>query len=234
MKRVLYLGTGAAIVVLAGAAVLGAGLAPGPGHPARSHTSGGNSAGQPAQNSGAPDPVELAVLNQRQRVFVFSAGLLKLLVYPPSVGGKASPDDATNLAELIDAQKLTRASSTSQDPGITVKRGADQLKALWRMARRFSAFLQQAPPDAQYALYAQYLVERDPAGAQKFHAVYFVVCDRYGHLAIVDSQTDRDADFQALNPQSGADCDRLVVKRLETYFQPPPPAAPPPASPPAT
>ena len=85
------------------------------------------------------------------------------------------------------------------------------------MAGAFSGYVRQHPREADYVLQAQYAINRDQSGNTKVGAVRFVVCDRGGHLIIVDSQDDHQADFQALRPQSSADCDELVVKRLEHY-----------------
>ena len=82
---------------------------------------------------------------------------------------------------------------------------------LWDMARAFREYVRQTPPTADYAVYAEYMIDLKQGRAG---AVHFAVCDRSGEWVIVDFQNDHHEDFQSIAPKSGDDCDRLLVKRL--------------------
>jgi hypothetical protein len=48
--------------------------------------------------------------------------------------------------------------------------------------------------------------------------VHLIVCDQKGDWVIVDFQNSHHKDFQAINPKSIEDCQRLAVKRLASYL----------------
>ncbi len=91
----------------------------------------------------------------------------------------------------------------------------NEQKILWDMAHAFREHVQAHPPEADYALFADYLM----MGKDTVGSVHFAVCDRKGQLVIVDYQNDHHDDFKAIKPKSAEDCDRLVLKRLEGYCQ---------------
>jgi hypothetical protein len=49
--------------------------------------------------------------------------------------------------------------------------------------------------------------------------VHFVICDRRGEWVIVDMQNSHHPDYQSVKPISQADCDKILVKRLEQYVR---------------
>ena len=169
------------------------------------------------QKTGLPGEAEQAALQERQQAFKKAVKTATLLVYPARAGDEVSKDSATNLAKLINEAKLTKAAAADQGPQLTVKGDMNEQKMLWDMARGVREYVQAHRPEAEYVLYAHYLMGKDSSGKDAVGGVHFAVCDRQGQLVIVDFQNDHHDDFQAVNPKSRADCDRLVAKRLEGY-----------------
>lgn len=118
--------------------------------------------------------------------------------------------NAPKLAELISASGVAKASA-AVDPGIHVAANMNEQKMLWDAARGFRDYLQQNPPTADYAIFADYI------GASA-GAVHFIVADRAGEWVIVDFQNDHHPDFQAIAPKTPDDGARLVVARLQKYM----------------
>jgi hypothetical protein len=163
------------------------------------------------RNSGIPERAELAEIQARADTFRTRAAEASLVVYPTRFEKRLNAESASHLAELLNQSHLTKASTTKARPKIPIVTDSNEQAVLWTMARKFSEAVKRDPPDADYALYADYLI------ADKVHGVHFVVCDRNGELVIVDFQNDHHADFQAINPRTQEDCDRLVAERLRKY-----------------
>jgi hypothetical protein len=87
----------------------------------------------------------------------------------------------------------------------------NEMQVLWLFARNVREYVRENPADCDYVLFADYWF--NPRG--QVWAVHFVVCDRAGDWVIVDLQNSHHKDFQRLEPKTLADCDRLVLKRLE-------------------
>ncbi len=180
--------------------------------PTRESTPEGKLAERWRKQSGTPDKVELAALKEREQAFKKAAPKATLLIYPPRAGEEMSKVSATHLAALINEAKLAKAASADQGPRIKVKRAMNEQKTLWEMARTFREQVQKQPPDADYVLFADYLMGKNAVGA-----VHFALCDRHGELVVVDFQNSHHDDFKAIKPKSREDCDQLVVKRLKAY-----------------
>jgi hypothetical protein len=170
-----------------------------------------------AEQSGVPDQEERGAMQERQRAFQQAAAKATLLVYPAQAGSERSADSAAQLVQLLDEGKRIRASVAEEGPRLDVKGHTNEQKVLWEMARGVREFVRAHRPAADYVLYAHYLMGPDAAGKVTVGAVHFVVCDREGRWVIVDFQNSHHDDFNAVKPQSRADCDRLVVRRLTGY-----------------
>ena len=120
---------------------------------------------------------------------------------PPRLIRQAGLCDATEAGQTI----VLKASLA--DP--------NELKALWGLAREFRVFLRSHPPEADYAIYADYAFNPQKP-EQGF--VHFVVCDRKGEWVIVDMQNSHHRDYQSIGITSRERCDKLLVKRLEGYL----------------
>jgi len=79
------------------------------------------------------------------------------------------------------------------------------------LARAFRDDLRSNPPDADYAILAEYYV--NPDGRQA-NAVHFVICEKSGGWVLADFQNSTHEDFKTIAPKSVKDCDRLAVQRL--------------------
>ncbi len=163
--------------------------------------------------TGTPDEAEQKAMEERQQAFKKAASKATLVIYPVRAGGKSSPDQAVHLARLVNDAKLIRATAASGGPQLDIKGDMNEQKVLWDMARAFREHVQAHPPEADYALFADYtLMNKNAVGA-----VHFAVCDRKGQLVIVDYQNDHHDDFNVIKPKSAEDGDQLVLKRLEGY-----------------
>jgi len=164
------------------------------------------------KSSGVPDKAELAAIEERGAAFRKAAADVTMVVYPAHAGDVFSPESAMALAALINDKALTRATASEDGPRFEIARNPNEQKVLWSMARQFSEYIQKNPPEADYALFADYLMGRKAVGG-----VHFAICNRLGELVVVDFQNSHWPDFQSIDPRSREDCDRLVLKRLEEY-----------------
>lgn len=165
-----------------------------------------------SERSGVPSKQDFAAMQDRQRAFKKAAATATMLVYPGRAGDELSSEGATNISKLINEAKLTKATAANSGPAIKAKGDINEQKVLWSMANAFRDHVRKQPPDADYVLYTDYLMNGEKVGA-----VHFAVCDRQGQLIIADYQNEHHADFKAIAPKSRADADRLVVKRLQGY-----------------
>ncbi len=100
---------------------------------------------------------------------------------------------------------------------MTIQPWRNEQKPLWELARAFQKHVKRNPPEADYALLADYMM--DPRAGRGAWAVHFVICDRDGEWVIVDFQNNHHGDFQSIDPKTFDDCGRLVAKRLEGYLR---------------
>jgi hypothetical protein len=182
------------------------------GDPNREDAPQGKLAQQWEQKTGVPNETEVKAMNERQQTFKKVASKATLVVYPARAGGKPNPESAVRLARIINDAGLIKSTAASEGPQLDIKGNMNEQKMLWDMARSFREHVQAHPPEADYAIFADYLMGKDMVGG-----VHFAVCDRKGELVIVDYQNDHHPDFNAIKPKSAEDCDRLVLKRFEGY-----------------
>jgi hypothetical protein len=169
------------------------------------------------QRSGLPPESERAALPQRQKRMKEALGHSSLEIFPVRLGGAANAASATDLTRLINEAGLCKASPAKES--VLLKASAadpNELKLLWTLAREFRDYLKKNPPDADYALYADYAFNPHQ-WEQGF--VHFVVCDRKGEWIIVDMQNSHHPDYQDVKPTTREDCDKLLIKRLEGYLR---------------
>lgn len=164
-----------------------------------------------------PDQAEFAAMEARLKAFCRHAGDTTLAVYPTRLGGEQT--DAASVGRLLamlNDEALCRASAAAPELRLAGSGWPNEMKVLWLYAREVRAYLRDHPPESDYVLFADYwLRPHDDA----VHAVHFVVCDKAGDWVIVDMQNSHHPDFQQISPKTLADCDRLVVRRLESYVR---------------
>jgi hypothetical protein len=182
--------------------------------PNRQDASEGKMARLWAKKSGLPPKSELEAMKSRL------AGLKKTLkkstvaVFPVRVSGKGDPKIAMRLAEMLTKQGLGHAEPANADPKLHIKPNTNQMRIMWDVARAFQDFLRENPPDADYALLADYGIGRTRDGKTSVGGVQIVLCDRKGDWVLVTLRNSHHPDFRKINPQSPDDCNRLVVEAI--------------------
>lgn len=165
-----------------------------------------------AEKSGTPSAADVQAMETRRRAFCQRRGKARLLVFPAQVNGKPDATTAAGVVGAVRAAGFTRVEASDAAPFMPVKFTPNEQKRLWDLARSFRDYVRREKPDADYALFVEYLI------SQRTHealAVHFVVCDRAGQWVMVDFQNNHHPDFKRIAPRSVADCDRLLRVRLE-------------------
>ncbi len=170
-----------------------------------------------AENSPGPGKAERAAMEQRQSAMKKAGSGATMVVFPVRFSDdEAGAKDATHLAEMLNGKKLCKAKSLDSPLRVKVRPGHNEQKRLWQLARTFQDHIKQNPPDADYAILADYMMHPKQ---ERAWAVHFVVCDRKGQWVIVDFQNDHHGDFQSIDPKTHDACALLVAKRLEGYLR---------------
>ena len=164
------------------------------------------------QESGVPDEAEIKAVKVRGEAFKKVAANSTIIIYPAHAGDEFSAESAKALAGGIVERKFGKASAADKGPRFAIERAMNEQKVLWSMASQFSAWVKQNPPDADYALFADYLMGKGGVGG-----VHFAICDKKGELVVVDFQNNHHSDFNSINPKNREGCDRLVIERLKDY-----------------
>ena len=169
-----------------------------------------------AEKSGTPTKAEWAAMERRQKQMKAALATGTILVFPVRLGTELSTDDARQLSELL-ASSLACTTKNAKTPlPLEIRPSSNEQRRLWDLAKAFRAHVRENTPEADYALYSEYTIRPSD---QKVWSVHFVVCDRAGQWVIVDFQNEYQADFKAVDPQTRADCGRLVARRLTSYLR---------------
>jgi hypothetical protein len=168
-----------------------------------------------SRKSGVPEESESEAMKERQREMADRRAEASIIVYPVRVRNELNREQAEHLAALLGTAGFTKVEVAGDDLPIEVPPDRSQLKMLWSLARSFQEHVRAEPPEADYALYADYLMvpPDGPVGG-----VHVVVCDRTGEWVIVDLQNSHHEDFQAIKPTNAGDCTRLAAKRFAGYL----------------
>ena len=170
-----------------------------------------------ARNSPAPDKPEWAAMEQRQAVMKKAGQIAKVAVFPVRLSDdEASKKDAAHLAKLLNTKKLYEAKAVDSPLRVEIQPSRNEQKLLWDLAGAFRDHVKQNPPEADYALLADYMMSPREG---RVMAVHFVVCDKNGEWVIVDFQNDHHGNFQSVDPKTREDCGALVAKRVEGYLR---------------
>lgn len=167
------------------------------------------------EKSGTPSEAELEAMQGRLTTLRRAAAEARVLIYPARVGESVDPACAARLTESLNKAGLCKAVVAEAGPRFEVKPSSNEQRVLWDFARAAQEYAKSHPAEAEYVLFADYLV----AGPGRVGAVHFVVCVRDGAWVIVDFQNSHHEDFRRVDPQSPADCDRLVAVRLERLLK---------------
>ena len=170
-----------------------------------------------AERSGLPPESERTPLPGRQKEMKESRQKVTLLICPVRIDGAANTVSAANLAKMINDAGLCKAVQARQLMLLKASQAdINEMRALWDLAHEFRDYVKKNPTDADYILYADYVFN-----AQNWEQgfVHFVVCDRQGEWVIVDMQNSHHEDYGSVKPTSREGCDKLLVKRLESYLR---------------
>ena len=184
---------------------------------ARDDTGQGRLARRFSANAPGPDKAERTAMEQRLATMKKAAGNATVAVYPVRLSENATgSQDAAQLAERLTTEGLCKATAVDSPLTVKVKNARNLQKTLWDLAAAFQDHVRRNPPEADYAMIADYIMH--PSGKRAW-AVHFVLCDRNGEWVIVDFQNDHHRDFQSVDPKTLDDCGRLVTRRLQGYLR---------------
>ena len=170
------------------------------------------------ERSGLPPQKERDLLPDRQKLMKQAKQKATLDIFSARVQGQQTdPDSAAHLVEMINSSGLYNAMDAKQCVLLKASQAdPNEQKTLWNLAREFRDYTKKNPPAADYALYADYVF--NPQNWEQGF-VHFVICDRKGEWVIVDFQNSHQPDYQSVKPTSREGCDKLLVKRLESYLR---------------
>jgi hypothetical protein len=162
-----------------------------------------------------PDAAGRRAMTQRRETLKKAGRRATVAIYPVRVSNdKVAAAEAARLAERLNGDALLTARAVESDWRIAVGPWRNEQKALWQLADGFAAEIRRNPPDADYALVAEYITQ-----GRRMYAVHFVVCDREGRIVIADFQNQHHPDFQNIEPKSRDDCGRVVARRIMGYLK---------------
>lgn len=164
------------------------------------------------RKSGLPPKAEMKAMDARLATMQKERGDAKILIYPIQVNGVPDPDAAKEIVDAALKAGFGKAEASDQKPSFELERSPNELKRLWDLARAFQNCVRENKPDADYALFAEYMLNEEQ---HSVYAVHFVVCDRAGEWVLVDLQNSHQDDFNSVNPKSREDCTKLLARRLK-------------------
>ena len=180
--------------------------------PLREDAPSGKMAARMRKQSGLPPEEEFAAIAKRRAAIPEKA---TFAVYPVKIGDETDKDCAAQLVDALNQQKICQAVAADAEAKLTVGNDPNEMRVLWDTARAFREFLRKNPPKTDYAVLADYGIGRTPSGKTNVRYVHIIVCDKAGDWVFVDLQNSHHADFQAVDPKSREDCNRLVIRRAK-------------------
>ena len=183
---------------------------------ARDESAKGKFSQRPPEDAPTPGKAERAAMKKRLAVMKKAGFGATVAIFPVRLSDDdVGTRDAAHLAGLLGKKKLCEAGAVDSPLRVKIQFAHNEQKLLWDLARAFQDHVKENPPEADYALLADYLFPRP----DRAWAVHFVICDREGEWVIVDFQNEHHGDFQSVDPKTPDDCGRLVAKRLEGYLR---------------
>jgi hypothetical protein len=167
-----------------------------------------------AEKSGTPSEAEQKAMAERTAALKKAGKGAKIVVFPARVAGDLDVERGAALAKLLGG--ACAATATDVKPALEIKPSSNEQRTLFDLARSLRAHLAKNPVDADYALIADYVTSPDK---KQIGAVHFVVCTGKGDWVVADFQNSHHDDFKKVAPANPADCDRLVLQRLEGYLR---------------
>lgn len=170
-----------------------------------------------AERTGFPSSAERSAMPPRQQVLQAghaSATVIVASVATPGRGG-APHEFAARVAEALGATHLFKSVSAPAELAVLrlPRGGINEARMLWDFARALQAYVKANRPDGDYVLAVDYAF--NPSKWEQGY-VHFVLCDRDGEWVLVDLQNSHQRDYKAIKPTSAPDCERLLLKRVES------------------
>lgn len=183
--------------------------------PLRKDAPEGKMAQRMKRRSGMPSDEELAAMRSRMEAMKGKFTTSTVAVNPVHLWKGSDKAAATALAKMLHEQGICQAESCDADPRLQIKGDPNEQKVLWDTARAFREFVRRNPPDADFALLADYGLSPSSDGSRQAGHVHLILCNRAGDWVMVDFQNSHHRDFQDIAPKSCDDCNRLAVKRVK-------------------
>jgi hypothetical protein len=184
--------------------------------PTRKDAPEGKFARRYAARTGLPTEAERGAMRRRLEVARLRFAESHVAVFPILIGNQVERTQAAHVAEVLTREKLGNVEVAAAEPVLQPPGGPNEQKRLWDLARAFRQYVRDAQPAADYAVYAEYGVDR---ARERAFFVHFVVCDRSGEWVMVEMFNDHHPVFQSVAPRSADDCDRLVALRLADHLR---------------
>ncbi len=166
------------------------------------------------KRSGLPPQEQLDAMKKRLQDDKAKLPSATVAVYPIHLWNGSDEACTAKLVKLLNERRLCQAEVTDIQPRLDVQGDPNEQKVLWDTARQFREFLRHNPPQAEYALLADYGLSPHADGQELANHVHLILCDRAGQWVLVDFQNSKQADFQRIEPKTCAECNRLAVERL--------------------
>jgi hypothetical protein len=167
------------------------------------------------ERAGVPPKAELEAMAQRLTALQ-RAGKPTIRVYPPRVGADWSAASATAIAAAIERAGVAVATAVSEPIRFAAQPSPNEQQMLWCAAKSIQQAVRAAPPQADYLLFADFLMQAE----NKAGAVHTFLLAPTGEWVVVDYQNSHHEDFQSVAPASPADCSRLAAIRLAACLKP--------------
>jgi Zn-dependent protease with chaperone function len=167
------------------------------------------------KESGVPTKEEREAMESRLKTLASKIKTSTVAVYPIRVGQNDDANLAGVLAKQLTKQGVGTAEAVDVVPEVKITGDYNGVKILWNAAKAFQQFLRKNPPNADYALFAHYLIGENADHKPEIGGVHIIICDREGNWVAVRSQNSHSTDFQRINPKSAEECNRVVVETLQ-------------------
>lgn len=181
--------------------------------PSRADAREGKLAERWKRETAVPTETEESALAERAKALRAALPKATISVFTPHAPKLANASGAELVRRIAEAG-VEHVSAVSGEPKVSVRSGMNQQMVLWSFARSFGEWVKANPPATDYVLHTDYLMARTANDEVGVIGVHLVLCDKRGELVLVDFQNSHQADFQAVQPKTREDCDRLVARRL--------------------
>lgn len=165
------------------------------------------------QDAGIPNQDELDAMAKRMETLKKNIKTATCTIYPIRVGKQSDKQSALELVAMLNQSEMCKAESSLTDPALKIAAHTNEQKVLWDTARAFRDFVKKNQPTTDYAVYADYGVFDGQA-----HYVHAIICDRAGNWVLIDMQNSHHPDFERIDPKSAADCNCLLLARINGWL----------------